>query len=47
MDKTKITARMVFQTMTQRDHVVKEFDAIEGGKQTLGRLEKYVTKNNR
>ena len=36
--KTKVTGRMVFPSAATRDHVVKEFGAIEGGKQTLERL---------
>jgi uncharacterized protein YndB with AHSA1/START domain len=34
----RLTGRMVFPTAAARDHVVKEFGAIEGGKQTLERL---------
>lgn len=36
--KTKVTGRMLFPSAATRDHVVKEFGAIEGGKQTLERL---------
>jgi uncharacterized protein YndB with AHSA1/START domain len=36
--KTKVTARMVFESATLRDNVVKQFGAIEGLKQTLERL---------
>jgi uncharacterized protein YndB with AHSA1/START domain len=36
--KTRVTIRMVFQTAKDRDRVEKEFGAVEGGKQTLGRL---------
>jgi uncharacterized protein YndB with AHSA1/START domain len=42
--KTKVTARMVFPTAADRDHVVKEYKAIEGGQQTLGRLAEYLAK---
>jgi uncharacterized protein YndB with AHSA1/START domain len=42
--KTKVTIRMVFPSAEKRDFVVKEFNAIEGGKQTLGRLSEYLTK---
>jgi uncharacterized protein YndB with AHSA1/START domain len=42
--KTKVTARMIFPTAADRNHVVKEYNAIEGGKQTLGRLAEYLTK---
>jgi uncharacterized protein YndB with AHSA1/START domain len=41
-DKTKVTARMVFPTRADRDQVVKHYNAIEGGKQTLGRLAEYL-----
>jgi uncharacterized protein YndB with AHSA1/START domain len=42
--KTKVTLRMVFPSATDRDFVVKEFGAIEGGKQTLERLGEYLPK---
>ena len=42
--KTKATGRMIFPTKEARDIVVKQYNAIEGGKQTLGRLEEYLTK---
>ena len=41
-DKTKVTIRMVFAAAAARDYVVKEYHAIEGGQQTLGRLGKYL-----
>ena len=40
--KTKLTGRLVFSSSDARDFVVKEFGAIEGGKQTLGRLNDYL-----
>ena len=40
--KTKVTIRMVFTSPEARDFVVKEFDAIEGGKQTLARLAEHL-----
>ena len=40
--KTEITLRSLFPTKEDRDFVVKNFGAIEGGKQTLGRLALYV-----
>lgn len=43
-DKTRVTARMVFPSAVERDFVVKEFGAIEGGKQTLERLGEYLPK---
>lgn len=42
--KTRLTARMVFPTAEQRNIVVKEYGAIEGGKQTMGRLAEYLPK---
>jgi|HubBroStandDraft_6_1064221.scaffolds.fasta_scaffold05776_2 uncharacterized protein YndB with AHSA1/START domain len=42
--KTKVTIHMVFPTAADRETVVKEYGAIEGGKQTLERLAEYVTK---
>ncbi len=44
-DRTRITARMVFPTPDQRDFVIKEFGAIEGGKQTLERLSEFLSKS--
>lgn len=41
-DQTKVTIKMVFDTAADREHVIKEYGAIEGGKQTLGRLDTYV-----
>lgn len=42
-DKTRVTIHMVFDSVVDRDVVVKEYGAIEGGKQTLARLEEYLT----
>jgi uncharacterized protein YndB with AHSA1/START domain len=42
--KTKVTIRMVFPSAPDRNFVVKEFGAIEGGKQTLERLGEHLTK---
>jgi uncharacterized protein YndB with AHSA1/START domain len=36
--QTRVTIRMVFPSAEDRDRVVREFGAIEGGKQTLARL---------
>jgi uncharacterized protein YndB with AHSA1/START domain len=41
-DRTHITMRSVFPTAAVRDKVVKEFKAIEGGYQTLERLEQLL-----
>jgi uncharacterized protein YndB with AHSA1/START domain len=40
--KTKVTIRMVFPSPAEHDRVVKEFGAIEGGKQTLARLGEHL-----
>jgi uncharacterized protein YndB with AHSA1/START domain len=42
--KTRVTGRMVFPSAAARDFVVKEFGAIEGGKQTLERLGEFLAK---
>lgn len=41
-NQTLITMQSVFPTKEARDYVIKEHGAIEGGKQTLGRLAEYV-----
>jgi len=41
-NKTRLTGRMVFPSAEARDFVVREFGAIEGGKQTLERASEYV-----
>lgn len=43
--KTKVTIHMVFPSTEARDLVVREYGAIEGGNQTLGRLEEFLAKN--
>ena len=45
--KTKVTINMLFPTATERDFVVKEFGALEGGKQTLERLGEFLAKNKK
>ena len=40
--KIHVTMRLVFPSVKEREQVVKEYGAIEGGKQTLGRLAEYV-----
>ncbi len=40
---TKVTLRSIFKTKEARDFVVREFGAIEGGRQTLARLDAYLT----
>ena len=40
--KTELALRMVFDTAAARDLVVKEYGAVEGGKQTLTRLAEHL-----
>ena len=42
--KTRLTLRMLFETAEERDRVVKVFGAIEGAKQTLGRLAEFLAR---
>ena len=42
--KTRVTIRMVFPTAAERDFVVKEFGAVEGGKQTLMRMGEHLAR---
>jgi uncharacterized protein YndB with AHSA1/START domain len=39
---TVVTLRSPFASAAARDHVVREYGAIEGGRQTLGRLAAYL-----
>jgi len=41
-DQTELTLRSVFDTAADRDLVVREYGAVEGGKQTLARLAAHV-----
>ena len=41
-DKTELTMRSAFDTPAERDLVVREYDAVEGGKQTLSRLAAHI-----
>ena len=40
--KTALTMRAVFKTAAAREFVVRERGAVEGGQQTISRLERYV-----
>jgi hypothetical protein len=42
--KTKVMIHMIFPTAEDRNAVVKAYDAIESGKQTLERLSEYLPK---
>lgn len=44
--KTMLTMRMLFNTAAELDHVVKKYNAIEGGYQHLDRLEAYLVRFN-
>jgi uncharacterized protein YndB with AHSA1/START domain len=41
-NKTKLSMTALFQTKAERDRTVEKFGAIEGMKQTLGRLADYL-----
>ncbi|MBI2422542.1 MAG: SRPBCC domain-containing protein [Candidatus Hydrogenedentes bacterium] len=41
-NQTELTMRLRFASAEERDRVVKEIGAIEGGNQTLDRLEEYL-----
>lgn len=41
-NRSRVSIRMVFPKTEMRDFVVKEHNAIEGGRETLGRLAKYA-----
>ncbi len=41
-DKTKVTLRLLFPSAAARERVIKEYGAIEGGKQTLERLGEHL-----
>jgi uncharacterized protein YndB with AHSA1/START domain len=45
-DGTAVTVSMVFDTTELRDHVVKEYGAIEGLQQTLGRFAEHLSKRS-
>jgi uncharacterized protein YndB with AHSA1/START domain len=42
--KTRLTMRSLFKSAAERDRVVEEYGAIEGGKQTLSRLAEHLAK---
>ena len=42
--KTRVTLHSTFETKEQRDLVVKEYGAVEGGQQTLARLDAYLNR---
>jgi uncharacterized protein YndB with AHSA1/START domain len=44
--KTEVEMRSTFPTAADRDKVVKEFGAIEGGKQTLEKLGEYLAQQH-
>jgi uncharacterized protein YndB with AHSA1/START domain len=39
---TRVTIRQIYPTAEERDYMAKTYGAIEGGKQTLGRLAEYL-----
>lgn len=44
--KTKLTMRSVFSSKEDKDRVVEEFGAVEGGLETVGRLAEYLAGQN-
>jgi uncharacterized protein YndB with AHSA1/START domain len=42
--KSRLTVRMVFETLEERDLVAREYGAVEGAQQTLERLAGYLAK---
>jgi uncharacterized protein YndB with AHSA1/START domain len=42
--KTKLTMKMVFKTKAALDLVKEKYGAVEGNKQTMDRLEQYLTR---
>jgi uncharacterized protein YndB with AHSA1/START domain len=40
--KTRINMQMLFETVAERDRTVEKFGAIEGQKQTMDRLKRYL-----
>jgi uncharacterized protein YndB with AHSA1/START domain len=42
--KTRLTMRSLFKSAAERDKVVKEYGAIEGGNQTLARLAEFLAR---
>jgi uncharacterized protein YndB with AHSA1/START domain len=44
--KTYLTMRSLFKTKEERDLVIKDHGAMEGGKQTLNHLEEYLKNMN-
>lgn len=41
-NQTRLTMQTIFESVEQRDRTIKAVDAVEGGKQTLGRLVDYL-----
>ena len=46
-DKTLLTMRSVFRTAEERNMVVEKYGAIEGGRQTLARLDAYLSQQKK
>jgi uncharacterized protein YndB with AHSA1/START domain len=45
--KTRVTMRGVFPSAAERDRVAEKYGAVEGAKQTLGRLADYLGASNK
>lgn len=46
-ERTLLTIRQVYPTIEARDQAVEEYGAVEGGKQTLARLARYLENGER
>ena len=42
-DMSRLTWRLVFASIAERDRISREYGAVEGGQQTVSRLADYVT----
>lgn len=42
--KTRLTLRQIYETPEDRDKIIREYGAVEGGKQTLERLAEHLAK---
>ena len=43
-NRTRLQMRMLFETAAERNRTIEKFDALEGQKQTMNRLEEYLAK---
>lgn len=45
--RTRVTIHMIFPSVRERDTVVREYGAVEGGRQTLARLDEHLAVHGR